>query len=172
MSTALDFAHDAVPAPEPGTRVMGVQCKNAHFNDPSVAYCAVCGISMTQVTRVPVPGIRPPLGVLVLDDGTMLPLERDHVVGRVPKVDGAVGAGEATAVPLDDPLVSKVHARVVLDGWTVTVVDAGSTNGTFVWADGQQSWRRLRDGEAVELRPGTTVAFGRRQLSYHSYRHR
>jgi FHA domain len=172
MSTALDFAPDAVPAPETGTSVMGVHCKNAHFNDPSMAYCTVCGISMMQATRVPVAGNRPPLGVLVLDDGTMLPLERDHVVGRVPKIDGTVTTGEAAALSLDDPLVSKVHARVVLDGWKVTVVDAGSTNGTFVWTDDEQGWRRLRDGEAAELRPGTTVAFGHRQLSYHSYRHR
>lgn len=155
-----------------GTQVLGVHCKNSHFNDPAVAYCAVCGIAMTQSDRVPVLGDRPPLGVVIDDGGTMYPLSRDLVVGRAPEADEAVASGAASPVRVTDPLVSRVHARVVLDGWTVTVVDAGSRNGTFVWAPGQASWTRVRPGEAAELRPGTVVAFGRHQLSYHSYRHR
>lgn len=32
--------------------VLGIYCKNDHFNDPRVPYCAVCGISMAQLTHV------------------------------------------------------------------------------------------------------------------------
>ena len=38
--------------------------------------------------------------------------------------------------------ISRVHARIRLDGWNVTVADAGSANGTFVAQPGDQSWTR------------------------------
>jgi hypothetical protein len=150
--------------------VLGVHCRRGHFNDPHMNYCTVCGISMAQATRLRVPGKRPALGVLVLDDGTLLPLVREHVFGRVPELDDHVRAGRAVPVQLPGPSVSKVHARIVFDGWEVSVVDAGSTNGTFVHAQGANSWVRLEPGTGVPLRPGMAVAFGDRQVRYHSYR--
>lgn len=150
--------------------VLGVYCKRAHFNDPEMAYCTVCGISMAQATRAPVWGKRPSLGVLVVDDGTMLPLVREHVFGRVPEADNSVAQGKATPVRLFDMSVSRVHGRVVLDGWSVAVADAGSTNGTFLCVPGESSWVRLPAGILTPLRTGSVVAFGRRQLRYHSHR--
>ncbi|MFC7642853.1 hypothetical protein ACFQX6_19445 [Streptosporangium lutulentum] len=46
------------PAPEPESRplVYGVDCKNDHFNDPRVPYCAVCGIALVQRSLVPYKG--------------------------------------------------------------------------------------------------------------------
>lgn len=150
--------------------VFGVYCRRSHFNDPKMAYCTVCGISMAQATRLPVLGRRPALGVLVLDDGAIYPLVQEHVFGRAPGTDGMVVAGTATPVRLTDPSVSRVHARIVLDGWDVRVVDTGSTNGTFLCAPGETSWTRLPRGAGATLQPGTVAAFGRRQLRYHSYR--
>ena len=173
MSTVLDaspFVLDSKRVTEANV-VIGVHCKNEHFNDPRVAYCAVCGISMTQATRRPVLGCRPPLGVLVLDDGAMRALDRDHVIGRDPAEDRAVAEGRSAGITVDDPMVSRVHARVTLDEWDVCVVDAGSTNGTYVWSPGQPNWRRLAPGEAARLRPGSAVSFGTHQFNYHSYRH-
>ena len=97
--------------------VIGVLCKHGHFNDPKVPYCSVCGISMTQLTRVPAPGPRPPLGVLTLDDGTAYPLERGYVLGRTPARDELVRSGRASPLPLADRTVSRVHARVLPNGW-------------------------------------------------------
>jgi hypothetical protein len=125
---------------------------------------------MTQATRAPVLGTRPQLGVLVLDDGTALALCGDLVLGRAPHGDTAVRAGTATGVPMADPTVSAVHARFQLDGWDVRLVDAGSTNGTFVWAPDASSWQRVPAGAGVVLRPGTAVAVGRQQICYLSYR--
>jgi hypothetical protein len=153
-----------------GDEVLGVYCRRGHFNDPKMAYCTVCGISMAQANRHPVLGRRPALGVLVLDDGQMYPLVRDLVFGRVPDADPAVIAGTANAVRLDDPSISRVHARVTLDGWDVSVMDVGSTNGTFLCPAGETTWTRLPRGASVALRPGTVTALGRRQLRYHSYR--
>ncbi|HET8643619.1 MAG TPA: MFS transporter [Pseudonocardiaceae bacterium] len=153
-----------------GIKVYGIYCRQAHFNDPEVTYCTVCGCSMTQAIRMPLLGTRPPLGVLVLDDGTLYPLAREYVIGRVPEDDESVSTGRASPVRLGDPMVSRVHARVVLSGWEVRVVDAGSTNGTYVCPPGEQEWTRVPTGLGMTLRPGSMAALGRRQLRYHSHR--
>ncbi|MGW5743758.1 FHA domain-containing protein [Amycolatopsis sp. NPDC003861] len=151
--------------------VSGVRCARDHFNDPAVSYCSVCGISMAQAPRSPDVGPRPQLGVLVLDDGTTVPLVRDLVLGRMPEFDEAVAAGEADPVTLADPLVSRRHARIALRGWQVVVTDLQSANGTFVLPRGSATWRRLEPGAGAVLEPGSTVAAGMRQLHYFSHRH-
>jgi FHA domain len=150
--------------------VVGVYCKHGHFNDPSVPYCSVCGISMIQLTRVPAPGPRPPLGVLILDDGTGYPLERGYVLGRTPASDDMVRSGRANPLPLADRTVSRVHARVLLNGWKVVLIDVGSTNGTRVCAPGGLFWPAVPAGAAVPLTPGTRLRIGTRQIRYDSYR--
>ena len=161
MTATVSAATDAATE----VQVVGVYCKKSHFNDPAMAYCSVCGIAMAQAIRRPVWGPRPQLGVLVLDDGTMLPLTRDHVLGRAPSA-----AGGAAAVRLAGPLVSRAHARVELRGWDVALVDTGSTNGTFVCQPGETRWARLPRGGATILRPGSTAALANRQFCYHSHR--
>ncbi|MET0235133.1 MAG: FHA domain-containing protein [Kibdelosporangium sp.] len=155
--------------PPTGSQVLGVYCKNTHFNDPAIAYCGTCGISMAQLSRPPVWGERPQLGVLVFDDGRTYPLVRDHVVGRTPDMDDSVAAGEASPVALPDPRVSRLHARVVLKDWQVSLVDTDSANGTYV-QDGDSAWTRVTPGTVTPLRPGTAGAFGSREFRYYSYR--
>ena len=65
--------------------VTGFVCSRGHFNSPDAAYCGVCGIAMVQLTRRPVEDIRPPLGYLVVDDGSTFLVNRDYVVGREPE---------------------------------------------------------------------------------------
>jgi hypothetical protein len=151
--------------------VSGVRCARDHFNDPAVSYCSVCGISMAQAPRSPEPGPRPQLGVLVLDDGTTVPLVRDVLLGRMPETDEAVAAGTADAVTLADPLVSRRHARIVLRDWQVVVVDLESANGTFVMPRGTGAWKRLEPGVETVLEAGSVVAAGMRQFRYFSHRH-
>ena len=107
---------------------MGVYCKNGHFDDPAARYCAICGISMAQQTLIPRRGPRPPLGVLVLDDGSIYTLDTDYIIGRDPSRDPDVIAGTARPLRIDDPegLLSRVHARIHLEGWSVELVDLGS----------------------------------------------
>jgi hypothetical protein len=157
-------------SPMQGDLVLGVYCRRSHFNDPAMTYCTVCGISMAQANRSLLLGRRPSLGVLVLDDGGMFSLVREHVFGREPGWDQAVVSGVAVPVALADLSVSKVHARIVLEGWDVQVVDEGSTNGTFVCMPGAPEWSRIPQGIGTPLRPGMMLAFGRRQLRYYSHR--
>jgi len=156
------------PTQPRANRVVGVYCMKRHFNDPAVAYCAICGISMVQAHGKPVWGSRPQLGVVVLDDGTVSALVRDHVLGSTPETDPMVAAGLASAVTFLDPLVSPVHARLVLDGWDVHVVD--EVDDTFVRRSADRTWTPLPKGTSTTLQPGTAVRCGRRQLHYHSYR--
>ena len=83
----LAGADEPPPPPEPDEpevpQVHGVICARGHFNDPTSPFCASCGISMVQQTHNLVEGPRPPLGVLVLDDGSTYVVDRDIVVGLV-----------------------------------------------------------------------------------------
>ncbi|HEX5119712.1 MAG TPA: MFS transporter [Pseudonocardiaceae bacterium] len=159
------------PAPDgEADLVVGVYCRRRHFNDPKMAYCTICGISMAQANRTADLGRRPSLGVLVLDDGTTVPLVMDLVFGRAPDSDAAVIAGAAGPVRITGDSVSRVHAWIVLDGWDVKVVDAGSRNGSFLCGPNETSWTRLTKGVPTLVLPGSTVAFGQRQLRYHSHR--
>ena len=160
------------PAPDHSVQVLGVYCKNGHFDDPAARYCAICGISMAQLTLVPRPGPRPPLGVLVLDDGSIFSLDTDYVIGRDPFRDQRVTGGAARPMRVSDAqgLISRAHAHIRLDGWQVQVVDLGSANGTGILGPGDSGWRSIPRLTPVTIRPGTQVGFGQRKLRYESHR--
>ncbi len=101
--------------------VAGIVCSRGHFNDPAAVYCTGCGISMVQRTHEYVAGPRPPLGVLVFDDGSAFAIDGDYVLGREPEFDPAVASGRARPLTLLDPGngVSRVHAELRLEGWRV-----------------------------------------------------
>ncbi|MEV8637460.1 FHA domain-containing protein [Streptosporangium sp. NPDC051023] len=165
----------ADPQPESRPLVYGVDCKNDHFNDPRVPYCAVCGIALVQRTLVPYKGPRPPLGVLLLDDGMTLRLDTDYLVGRDPErapevADGSVRPAKVTS---PDGSVSRRHLRVALDGWDVNLVDLGSVNGTQIQPPGDPNFYDIPPNEPVAILPGTTVRIGvSRTMRYESHRNR
>ena len=152
--------------------VLGVYCKNGHFGDPNARYCAVCGASRNRRGPAPQPGPRPPLGVLVLDDDSVLELSADCVVGREPTLDPSVAAGEARPLCITDEAVSRIHARVHLDGWRVFLIDLGSANGTRIRPPGKRSDQALEPHVPVPLQSGTHVLVGRQGFRYESQRGR
>jgi len=154
--------------------IQGVYCKNGHFDDPEALFCAVCGISMNQQTLVPRPGARPPLGVLVVDDGAVFQLDNDYVVGREPTLDSEVASGQARGLRIADDagIVSRVHARVHLDGWRVLVTDLGSANGTKVRLPKQTADTVLVPQVPLVLATGSQVDLGGRGFRYESHRGR
>ncbi|WP_238008435.1 FHA domain-containing protein [Dactylosporangium sp. AC04546] len=160
------------PVADTEVLVEGVDCKNGHFNDPALRYCQRCGIAMHQLTLVSRLGPRPPLGVLLLDNGMTLRADADYVVGRDPARDPDVAAGRARPLRIADSYggISRRHLRVKLSGWTVRVVDLGSANGTYVQGPGADEAPRVPAGGAVEVRPGAKIIFGRRWLRYESHR--
>lgn len=164
-------AEDQAPA---GPTVQGIVCSRGHFNNPKALYCSSCGISTVQQTRNLQPGVRPPLGIIVLDDGSTYSLDSDYVFGWDPSPDPVVVSGQARAVVLRDAenTIWQMHTEIRLQGWDVAVVDRGSPVGTFVYPPGSPGWVRLAPDTPTPVRSGTYVLVGRRTLVFDSHHER
>ncbi len=160
------------PAGSAPAQVKGVYCKRGHFNDPMVQFCTVCGINMVQQTPALVDGPRPPLGVLVFDDGAVFQLEQDYVIGRQPENSPEVLSGAARPLRLEDSggTVSRAHAYIALEDWTVRLSDHGSANGTYIAMPNSPDWQPVPPNGRIVLTPGTTIKLGNRTLKYESHR--
>ncbi len=150
--------------------VQGVVCSRGHFNDPRSRFCSSCGISMVQNTQILTQGPRPPLGVIVFEDGATFSLATDYVVGRQPESSPLVQSGEALPLPVDDPerSISRAHAELRLVDWDVHLVNLSETNGSFVWDPTSNQWIPIPAGQSVMLTPGMRVALGRRSAVFES----
>jgi hypothetical protein len=168
----------AVPGRPPPTdetepdqaQAKGYLCSRGHLNDPRSHFCVLCGIRMNQRTGVPVVGPRPPLGLLVFDDGAIYTVDAEYLIGRMPEADDQVCSGTLRSIAIDDSsgLVSRVHAEVRLDGWDVLLVDSGSHNGTYLAVPGGQDWISVPPREPQRLAPGTRVRLGARMFTFES----
>jgi FHA domain len=164
---------DLGPGDVPSEMVEGVYCKNGHFNDPEARSCAVCDISIGPLAKVRQQGPRPPLGVLLLGDGSVCQLDADYVIGREPTLDSAVAEGRARPLRVNDTsgVVSRIHARVELDGWQVFITDLKSANGTEVLLPGERNPTSLLPGVRLPLMAGTQIRLGGEYgLQYDSHR--
>jgi hypothetical protein len=153
--------------------VEGVYCKRGHFTDPDSQFCIVCGIGLYE-TKIKRKGVRPELGFLVFDDGSVFHLDHDYVLGRQPEVDEEVKAGTVRGLRLDDSggTVSRAHAIVRLIGWNVTIADRKSQNGTLVAAKGSEQFVPVSREQPITLVPGSRIQLGQRTLVYESQRGR
>lgn len=152
-----------------GVVVRGFMCSRQHLNDPRVSFCAVCGIRMDQLTCVLTEGIRPPLGLLMLDDGTSFVLDNDIVLGREPEHAAAVRRG-ARPIRLPDQSggMSRAHVEIRLVEWEVTAIDQGSANGTYIRMPGRQEWIRAMPNHPTILVAGCQILLGGRILTFDS----
>ncbi len=181
---ALDVVSEPKPLPvaekaghsrvsiESAPVVKGVFCKNGHFNDPRMLFCGVCGINMVQQTPVLVDGARPPLGVIVLDDGAVFQVDTDYLLGRDPDSDERMTSGSWRAIQLTDTqnTISRVHARLELRHWDVVLVDDESTNGTFFAEPKSAQWVPVPRGQEQVLQPGWRIRIGHRTLAFNTHR--
>ncbi|MGD9531101.1 FHA domain-containing protein [Pseudonocardia sp.] len=148
----------------------GHLCSRGHLNDPRSHFCVICGIRMNQQTGVLVLGPRPPLGLLVFDDGATYTVDAEYLLGRMPEVDERVSSGALRSISIEDRsgAVSRVHAEVRLNDWDVLLSDCNSRNGTHYAAPGEQAWTALRPGETHRLTPGMRVRLGGRTFVFES----
>jgi hypothetical protein len=72
----------------------------------------------------------------------------------------SIGRGLRNQLILQDPQVSKFHARIYLQGQNHIVIDLGSANGTFV------NEQRLLHNTAHPLKVGDRVRFGQAVFTY------
>src|SRR4051794_20860280 len=98
-------------------------------------YCRVCGARLRDDAAAL---------ELVLVDGTRMALVESVTVGRAPD----------NALRLNDPSVSRAHARIVVGGRVPIVEDVGSSHGTWIDDERVTGPTELHDG--VRLRFGDT----------------
>ncbi|HXI59833.1 MAG TPA: GGDEF domain-containing protein [Polyangia bacterium] len=82
-------------------------------------------------------------------------------VGEMYSLEGGrtvIGRGEQVAVRIVDDGISRAHAAIESDGACATLVDLGSTNGTFCNGD-RVSRRELADGDKIALGASTILKF-------------
>jgi hypothetical protein len=153
-----------------GPRTRGHLCARGHLNDPRSHFCVLCGIRMNERTGELVFGPRPPLGLLVFDDGATYTVDAEYLVGRMPDVDERVRNGSLRSIAIEDRsgAVSRVHAEVRVDGWDVMLVDNRSRNGTHVAEPGAAAWTTVPAGRSHRLTPGTRVRLGGRTFLFES----
>ena len=72
-----------------GSLVAAKLCANGHANPPTAATCAVCGDFLAPGTAAVVHVPRPSLGRLQLDDGELVDLDQELLIGRNPDRDEA-----------------------------------------------------------------------------------
>jgi FHA domain len=148
-----------------GVLVDAKVCPNGHANPPVVASCAVCGQFLTPGTGTVVHVPRPSLGHLELDDGTIVELDHELLIGRNPDRDTNPERTGLRRVKVMGDKVSRSHLEIRYQGWDVLVADCGSTNGTFVVPHPGGQVTVLEAGRAQLLEPGATVYFGSRSLT-------
>jgi hypothetical protein len=146
--------------------VAGVLCSRGHLNRTALARCVKCHAPIDEATAQRTSGSRPPLGVIVTDDGGIYRVDQGYVVGSDPGRDPTVGGGVARPLLLQGADVSSTHAEIRLQEWDAVVVDRGSAAGTSVFEPGAAGWERCRPFEPRALPPGTHVAFGQRVVTF------
>lgn len=150
------------------TRVHGYRCRAGHLNDPRALFCALCGIRMAESTGVYVEGPRPPLGLLVFDNGASFVLDESYLLGREPDIDDRVRSGGLRPLVLFDTggVISRRHAEIRLEDWDVLLVDCGSANGTLVAERDATQWSALLPGQPIRMLPGMQVRIGERSFVF------
>jgi pSer/pThr/pTyr-binding forkhead associated (FHA) protein len=108
---------------------------------------------------------RPSLGHLELDDGTIVELDHELLLGRNPDRDTHPERAGLLRVKVIGDKVSRSHLEIRYQGWDVLVTDCGSTNGTFVVPHPGGQVTALEPGRAQLLEPGATVYFGSRSCT-------
>jgi hypothetical protein len=100
--------------------------------------------------------------VLRFDDGMVVTVDEDLVLGRRPDNHDLVTSGSARPVPIADTqnVLSSAHAALQRAGREVSLVDLGSLNGTHVAGPEATEWTQLEPGVAHPLSDGDRLLLG------------
>jgi len=100
--------------------------------------------------------------VLRFDDGMVVTVDEDLVLGRRPDNHELVTSGGARPVPIADTqnVLSSAHAALQRSGREVSLVDLGSLNGTHVAGPEATEWTQLEPGVAHPLSDGDRLLLG------------
>jgi hypothetical protein len=165
----LALASEAGPSYVPAQpEVVGVRCELGHFNHPRVLNCLRCGRPIAPGTPQ-VNGPRPPVGVLLADDGSIWALSRNCLIGTDPGSAPEVQSGAAQAIVMRAGAnhgMAPVQAEVQIRDWSTYLVDRGAEGGAFLQGPVGQDWAQLGRNEQRELANGAHLSCGGRVLTY------
>ncbi|WP_222265158.1 FHA domain-containing protein [Modestobacter marinus] len=104
----------------------------------------------------------PAAPVLRFDDGMVVTVDEDLVLGRRPDGHDLVTGGSARPVPIADTqnVLSSAHAAIQRAGREVSLVDLGSLNGTHVAGPEATEWTQLEPGVPHPLSDGDRLLLG------------
>jgi two-component system cell cycle response regulator len=102
---------------------------------------------ITQEVALPA-NVRPSRNAMTLH---VIKGPRAGEVLTVDRHDAVLGRGEDADLRIQDPSLSRTHARFERDGDTLTVTDLESMNGTFVEGQRVQGTQLLKSGEQLTL---------------------
>ncbi|GAB05423.1 hypothetical protein GOAMR_34_00900 [Gordonia amarae NBRC 15530] len=148
----------------------GIRCPQGHLNHPEARWCAECRQPLALGPGVLVKGERPPLGRLILDQGTEVLLDETLVLGRLTGAGPTPqqqGAPRLIQVRDDSGLLSRKHVEFRLVEWTVQILDLHSANGTYVSTPNTVEIR-LAPGRPHILVPGSRIRAGGRTVMFES----
>jgi hypothetical protein len=159
-----------VPSSPRAAIVSGVRCSRQHFNNPSALACRICGISLLQQNLDRVDAERPPLGVLVCDDGATYALDGDYAIGADPRAEPGVLSGLAQPLVIGDVAdgVAPTHVVIHLEGWDVQTLNRSPNFPAAVLNRGDTQWTPLPPGQWAKLTPGSYVGFAGRHVVFES----
>jgi FHA domain len=100
--------------------------------------------------------------ILRFDDGMVVTVDEDLVLGRRPDNHEMVTSVTARPVPIADTqnVLSSAHAALTRSGGEVSLVDLGSLNGTHVAGPEATEWTQLEPGVAHPLSDGDRLLLG------------
>jgi hypothetical protein len=106
--------------------------------------------------------------VLRFDDGMVVTVDEDLVLGRRPDNHEMVTGGGARPVPIADTqnVLSSAHAALQRSGREVSLIDLGSLNGTHVAGPEATEWTQLEPGVAHPLSDGDRLLLGWTVITY------
>lgn len=146
----------------------GVYCERGHFNHPGSSRCARCGRPIAPGAPAAT-GPRPPVGILLADDGSVWELDKTYLIGADPSSDPEVQAGNSRSIALRagaNHTMAPVQAELRVSGWNVYLVDRGAPGGTYWQGPSGQGWAQLSPNEQKELPAGSHLSCGGRVLTY------
>jgi hypothetical protein len=146
------------PPREP-PRLLGVWCDAGHVTSTEHDECRVCGLPVPP--QAPILVARPPLGVLIFDNGDRVMVDRPIVVGRDPKQVASPDPETPVLHPVPSATgqVSRTHAEIRADGWDVILTDLDAMNGTALTLPGSAPIA-IEPGVPTVITPGARVDLG------------
>jgi hypothetical protein len=138
--------------------VTGVTCRHGHFGYGGTSFCTVCGTALTPAAGSTALGPRPPLGVLILPDGSTRLLDVDLRILRT-------SAGELDIVPWKEEPAGTQLAEIRLIAWRPAII--GPSTSIAVDLPGGTRLRTEPD-VPIPLVPGAELRFGHQTVRFES----